>query len=72
MDPVAILATATTALGLISKAIDLGMDVAPNIKNLYNTLFKGTQVTQADLDAIAADNDALSALIEQPIPAEDP
>ena len=71
MDILAILSVVTTAISIVQKAYAVGKDVAPILASIYNLLFKGKHATQADLDAVIAQSDALSAELQGEIPPEE-
>jgi len=63
--------------GVIKQAVDLGpsiikleQDAAPFAEAIYNT-FKGTAITQDQLDALEAKITALSAELQAPLGVDD-
>lgn len=72
MDSTAILAIITQVLQVAALAVQAGKDAEPFAKILYDAFFgKAPQdVTQADLVALEAQLDALSAELQAPLPPE--
>lgn len=72
MDPITIISTILGVINVASKAIEFGKDAAPFIKAIIDQ-FEGkspSEITQADLDALEAKVDALSAELQMPLPPE--
>lgn len=71
MDPMTIVAAINSAITIANAAIKAGQDAAPFIKAIYDRVTsKGSDVTQADLDALAAQVDSLYAQLQEPLPPE--
>lgn len=71
MDPMTIIAGINSAITIANAAIKAGQDAAPFIQAIYNNITgKGGDVTQADLDALAAQVDSLYAQLQEPLPPE--
>lgn len=67
MNPIAIIGAIQTAISVAQAAIAAGKEVGPFIAALKR-FFSGDEVTQADLDALAAETDRLSAELQAPLP----
>lgn len=71
MDIQSIISVVTAALSVAQKAYAIGKDIAPILLGAYNLLVKGKHATQADVDALRKQSDALSAELQAPIPPEE-
>lgn len=72
MNAIAILAAVNSAITIANAAIKAGQDAAPFIQAIYDNITgKGDDVTQEDLDALAAQVDALYAELQLPLPTID-
>lgn len=76
MDPATIIATIAsviqTAVKVGPTVIQTVEDAAPFAQAIYNNLFAGQTVTQAQIDALEAEVDALATEVLQPLPPDDP
>lgn len=72
MDPLTILTAVTAAIKVAQMAIDAEQSAEPIIKSLYNRIANKpvADVTQADLDAIAAVSDQMTTEIMRPLDAD--
>lgn len=72
MDPITILTAVTTALNVAQKLIDAGKSAAPIITAIYNRITNKpvADVTQDDLDALAAISDQETADLMKPLDAD--
>lgn len=72
MDPLAILAIVTQAINVAKLAIDAGRSAEPIIESLYERITNKPvkDVTQTDLDALAAVSDQMTTDIERPLDAD--
>lgn len=72
MDVNAILTLVTKIVSIASAAIDAGESAAPYIEKAYNLLkTPADQLTQADLDKLEAEVDAMSEELDVPLPPDD-
>jgi ATP-dependent 26S proteasome regulatory subunit len=72
MDPIVILGGVSTAIEVVQKLINAGKDAAPLITTIFNRITnkKPADVTQDDLDAVAAKSDQMTADIMRPLDAD--
>lgn len=70
MSPISIISAVSNAIAVAQAAIAAGKEVGPFIAALKR-FFSGDEVTQADLDALAAETDRLSAELQLPVPDGD-
>lgn len=70
MDPLTIVASINAAITLANAAIQAGRDAAPYAQAIYDNLLGDAEITQADLEALQARVDALSAELQAPLPPE--
>lgn len=72
MDPLAILSAVTTAIKVAQMAIEAGKSAAPIVTAIYNRITNKplADVTQADLDALAAISDQMTADLLRPLDAD--
>lgn len=67
-----VMSALTSAFQIGSAVITAGRDLAPVVTMLYDTFVLKQDVTQADLDAFAAETDRLGALLMAPLPDPEP
>lgn len=72
MDPLAILSIITTGIKVAQLAIDAGKSAAPIVTAIYDRITSKpvADVTQADLDAVAAISDQMTATLMRPLDAD--
>ncbi len=70
MNPIAIIGAIQTAISVAQAAIAAGKEVGPFITALKR-FFSGEEITQEDLDTLAAETDRLSAELQLPLPEGD-
>ena len=70
MDPLTIIAAISSVIKIAGAAASLGKDIAPYAQAIYDNLINGKEVTQDDIDALAAEVDAMHVEIQQPLPPE--
>lgn len=68
MGAVAILGYVATAIQLAQQAYQVGKDIAPILSKVYKVATGGENATQADIDALIAASDELSAELQAPLP----
>lgn len=70
MDPVTIIAAIESVIKVATAAVQLEQDIQPYAVAIYNAFIGNKLITQADLDALAAQSDALSAELQLPLPPD--
>lgn len=70
MEAAAIIAAIEGAIKLASAATALGKDIAPYAIAIYDNLVNDKEVTQADIDALELQIDAVHGEIQRPLPPD--
>lgn len=71
MNVASIIEAISKVINLATIAAALGKEITPYAKAIYDNLISGKEVTQADIDALEMEVNAMHDEIQRPLPPEE-